>query len=172
MKKTKLFILTLALPSLLMLGSCKHDKHDCKDHDHNHADVELLAKPMILDVEEATIDNDYYQTVSWTGKYLQLVFMSLKPGEIIDLEVHNDHDQFIRIEEGEARVLMGLTKDDLNFDEKVSDDWAILIPAGYWHKIENIGDSDLKIYTIYGPPEHAVDTKNKTYKEAKEKHSH
>lgn len=172
MKRTKFLFLSLAIPSLFLLGSCKHDKHDCKDHDHHHADVELVAKPMIMDVEEATIENESYQTESWTGKYLQLVFMSLKPGEVIDLEVHEDHDQFIRIEKGEARVLMGLTKDDLNFDEKVSYDWAILIPAGYWHKIENIGETDLKIYTLYGPPEHAKGTDNKTYKDAKENHKH
>ena len=60
-------------------------------------------------------------------------------------------DQFIRIEQGEARVLMGKTKDKLSFDEKVSADWAILIPADYWHSIENTGNTDLKLYTLYGP---------------------
>jgi len=131
---------------------------------------DLGGEPWVLDIEEATLGNDNYRSATWTGKYLQLVFMTLKPGEVIDLEMHDGHDQFIRIEEGEARVLMGKTEDDLSFDKKVSDDWSILIPAGYWHKVENIGSTSLKLYTLYGPPEHQKGTMHKTYKEAVEAH--
>ena len=84
---------------------------------------------------------------------LQLTVMTVKPGGEIGLEVHEQGDQFIRIEEGEARVVMGKTKDKLTFDKKVSADWAILIPEGSWHNIINIGDEPLKIYVIYAPPE-------------------
>jgi mannose-6-phosphate isomerase-like protein (cupin superfamily) len=131
---------------------------------------DMGGKPWVLNIEEATLTNENYRVANWTGNYLQLVFMSLKPGEMIDLEMHEGTDQFIRIEEGEARVLMGKTEGKLSFDEKVSADWAILIPSGYWHSIENTGNTDLKIYTLYGPPEHQKGTANKTYEEAKEAH--
>ena len=60
--------------------------------------------------------------------------------------------------------------DDLSFDKEVSDDWSILVPAGYWHKVENIGTTELKVYTLYGTHEHAKGTLHKTYEEAAEAH--
>jgi len=126
------------------------------------------GKPWVLDIEEATVENDHDRVVRWTGRYLQLVLMSLKPGEIIDLELHEGHDQFIRIEEGEARIKMGKTRDALTFDKQVSADWSILIPAGYWHQVINTGETELKLYTLYGPPEHPAGTVHKTYGEAEE----
>jgi mannose-6-phosphate isomerase-like protein (cupin superfamily) len=135
-------------------------------------DEDQGKEPWVLDIEEATLNNDNYRVANWTGRYLQLVFMTLQPGEVIDLEMHNGHDQFIRIEKGEARVQMGKTRDTLNFDKKVSDDWSILIPAGYWHKVTNTGDTELKLYTLYGPPEHPEGTLHKTYGEAAEAHHH
>jgi mannose-6-phosphate isomerase-like protein (cupin superfamily) len=173
MKKTLLIpIIAFAIFS----GACKNNnhQHDCNDHNHSHDNeqTEIQSKPMVVDIEEATILNDYYRKELWTGAYMQLVLMSLKPGNIIDLEVHHGHDQFIRIEKGEARVFMGKEKDNLSFEELVEDDWAILIPAGYWHTIENTGDTDLKLYTIYAPAEHPEGTKHKTYEEAKKAHDH
>ncbi len=129
-------------------------------------------QPWLFDIEEATVENANYRLAVWSGEYMQVVLMSLKPGEIIDLEVHHDHDQFIRVEQGEARILMGETEDDLPFDKIAKDDWAVLIPAGYWHKVENIGDVDLKLYTIYAPPEHAEGILHETYEEAEEYHHH
>ncbi len=131
---------------------------------------DMGKQPWVVNIEETTIINDNYRIATWTGEYLQLVYMSLEPGDNIDLELHNDHDQFIRIEKGKARILMGKTKDNLSFDKEVSDDWAILIPAGYWHEVRNIGNSELKLYTIYGPPEHPKGTINKTYSDAEEHH--
>ena len=125
-----------------------------------------------MDIEEGTLGNDNYRAANWTGSNIQLVFMSLKPGEVIDLEVHDDHDQFFRIEQGEARILMGKTRDDLSYDKRVSDDWSVLVPAGYWHKVENVGTNDLKLYTIYGPPEHQKGTVHKTYNDAEKAHHH
>jgi mannose-6-phosphate isomerase-like protein (cupin superfamily) len=131
------------------------------------------GQPWVFDIEEATIEEGYYRKSVWTGKYMQLVLMSLKPGEKIDLEQHSKNDQFFRVEAGKARVQMGETEDNLSFDEVVEDDFAILIPAGFWHQITNIGDTDLKLYTIYGPAEHAPGTKHATYKEAQEyEHEH
>ena len=133
-------------------------------------EVDKGPLPYVLDIEAATLQNMNYRTVHWTGANMQLVFMTLKPGEIIDLEIHQGHDQFLRIEQGNARVWMGMAEDNLDFDQQVSDDWAILIPAGYWHKVENIGDTDLKLYTLYGPPEHAPGKIHATYDETKVSH--
>jgi mannose-6-phosphate isomerase-like protein (cupin superfamily) len=128
------------------------------------------GEPWVLDIEEATVGNDLYRSEQWTGKYMQMVLMSVKPGEEIDLEVHEGHDQFIRIEQGEGRVLMGKTREDLSFDEEVRDDFAIFIPAGYYHNVKNTGQEDLKVYTIYSPKEHEKGTVHRTYEEAREAH--
>ena len=101
---------------------------------------------------------------------MQMVLMSIEPGGVIDLEVHEDHDQFIRIEQGEARIRMGKTEEDLTFDENVTDDWAVFIPAGYWHEVRNTGNTDLKLYTIYAPPEHPSGTLHETYEDAEGYH--
>lgn len=127
---------------------------------------EMGKKPWVFDIEKETLENPHYRAVKWTGKYMQLVFMSLEPGEIIDLEIHEDHDQFIRIEKGKARILMGKTEDALTFDEEAVDDFAVLVPAGYWHEVRNIGDSALKLYTLYAPPEHAPGLIHERYDEA------
>jgi mannose-6-phosphate isomerase-like protein (cupin superfamily) len=129
---------------------------------------DMGKSPWVINIEEATVLNNNYRNAKWTGEYMQMVLMSLKPGEIIDLEVHEDHDQFIRIEQGEARILMGKTEDELYYDKKISDDWAAFIPAGYWHKVENTGKSELKLYTIYSPSEHPAGTVRKTYQEARD----
>jgi mannose-6-phosphate isomerase-like protein (cupin superfamily) len=136
----------------------------------NENNGDMGQRPWVLDIEEATIGNDNYRAAKWTGEYMQMVLMSLKPGEIIDLEVHDGHDQFIRIEQGEAVVLMGETRDNLNYERNVSDDWAIFIPAGYWHQVRNTGNADLKLYTIYAPSEHPAGTIQRTYQEAAAQH--
>lgn len=138
-----------------------------KDH---HED--MGGTPWVLDIEDATIDNSNYRIAKWTGEYMQMVLMSLKPGETIDLEIHKDIDQFIRIEQGEALVLMGKSEDNLTFNKNVSDDWSIFIPAGYWHQVRNTGDADLKLYTIYTPSEHPAGTVHETYDDAEHHHHH
>ncbi len=126
---------------------------------------DMGRQPWVLDIERETIENLNYREAKWTGEYLQMVFMSLKPGEVIDLEVHEDHDQFIRIEQGEAHVRMGETRESLLYDEMVYDDWAVFIPAGYWHQVRNTGDTDLKLYTIYAPSEHPSGIIHETYED-------
>ena len=118
--------------------------------------------PFTVDIEKATLANQNYRTTLWTGKYLQMTVMSIDPGHDIGLEVHEDHDQFLRVEAGKARVQMGPRKDDLSFDREVSDDWAILVPAGTWHNVTNIGDEPLKVYSLYAPPEHPHGTVHAT----------
>ena len=110
--------------------------------------------PFVIDIEETTLANENYRTTLWTGSRLQLTIMHIDPGNDIGLEVHTDGDQFLRVEAGRARVQMGPSPDDLTFDREVEDDWVILVPAGSWHNVTNIGTEPLKIYALYGPPEH------------------
>ena len=86
------------------------------------------------------VGNNTFRTTVWTGRHLQLTVMCLQPEEEIGLEVHHDRDQFLRIEEGAGRVVMGPTRDDLSFKRDVSDDDVILVPAGSWHNVTNTGD--------------------------------
>ena len=165
----------IGLLALSLITGCQEAKEDedSESGAEEHRDKDFPGDgPWAADIEELTIGNENYRSAVWTGKYLQMALMSLQPGERIDLELHNDHDQFIRIEKGEARVLMGKDKENMTFDKVVGDDWAILIPAGYWHEIINTGDRELKLYTIYGPPEHKPGTLHKTRAEAEEGHHH
>jgi len=90
-----------------------------------------------------------------------MTLMTIQPGDDIGLEVHEDHDQFLRIEQGTATVLMGQTKTDLNIWD-AEDDFAIFVPAGIWHNVINKGDEPLKLYSIYSPPEHTHGTIHET----------
>lgn len=123
-------------------------------------------EPFVVNIEEATRRNNTFRTALWTGDHLQLTLMSLNPGEDIGLEIHPDVDQFIRIEAGEGRVKMGDSKDRLDFQAKVCDNFAIFIPAGKWHNIINTGSAPLKLYSIYAPPNHPPGTVQKTKAEA------
>lgn len=118
--------------------------------------------PFVIDIEQATLDNARYRTTLWTGSNLQMTVMAIPPGDEVGLEVHDDGDQFLRVEAGRARVQMGPAADDLPFDREVSDDWAILVPAGAWHNVTNIGDEPLKLYALYAPPEHPHGTAQAT----------
>ena len=104
-------------------------------------------KGYILNIEEETRKNKDYRRVLYTGKNSQLVLMSLRVGEEVGEEVHH-LDQFIRIEEGTAEAIMD------GIRHVLLQDFAVVIPAGMRHNIINIGDSDLKLYTVYAPPEH------------------
>lgn len=122
--------------------------------------------PFVVDINKATLLNNTFRTALWTGDNLQVTVMSIGVGEDIGLEVHPDVDQFIRIEDGQGRVMIGDSKDDLDFEEEVYDDYAIMIPAGKWHNIINTGNRPLKLYTIYAPPEHPRGTVHKTKADA------
>lgn len=105
-------------------------------------------KGFVDDIEDLTEDNADFRRVLYTGKHLQLVLMSLSPGEDIGEEIHADRDQFFRIEKGKGHFLIdGVT-------HKVKGDDAFLVPAGASHNLTNIGDKPLKLYTLYGPPNH------------------
>lgn len=111
-------------------------------------------KPFVVNIEEATRQNNTFRTALWTGQHLQVTLMSLNVGEDIGLEMHPATDQFLRIEQGQGIVQMGESKEQLSFQEHVRDGYAILVPAGTWHNVINTGAGPLKLYSIYAPPHH------------------
>jgi mannose-6-phosphate isomerase-like protein (cupin superfamily) len=99
-------------------------------------------------IETLTVDNRDFRRVLYTGKHLQLVVMTLQPGEEIGSEVHDGIDQFFRFEEGEGVV------DIDGVENRVEDGSGVIVPSGARHNVRNTGDRPLKLYTLYGPPEH------------------
>jgi mannose-6-phosphate isomerase-like protein (cupin superfamily) len=120
------------------------------------------------DVEQATLDNENFRTVLFTGEHTQLTVMRLRPGEDIGREVHPHLDQFLRIERGRGRVEFGSTEDEIEETHEVQDDWAIIVPAGVWHNVVNTGSEDVKLYSLYSPPEHSANTVHRTKADAEE----
>lgn len=118
--------------------------------------------PFVVNIKEATKQNNTFRTALWTGNHLQVTLMSINVGEDIGVEIHPSVDQFLRVEDGHGIVRMGDRKDHLDFEERVSDDSAIMVPAGKWHNIINTGNKPLKLYSIYAPPKHPFGTVHKT----------
>ena len=117
--------------------------------------VDNGPQPNAFDIEQATLENESYRTVAWTGRYLQVTLMSIPVGESIGLESHPETDQFLRLDAGQGRCVMGPSKDDLPFEQEVSDGWSIQVPAGTWHDVVNTGDEPLRLYAVYAPSHHA-----------------
>ena len=120
-------------------------------------------KGFVEDIEELTKNNKDFRRVLYTGKYLQLVLMALKPGEEIGEEIHADHDQFFRVEKGKGEVWIDGER------TKIKGDTAIIVPAGARHNVINTGEKRLKLYTLYGPPEHRDAVVRATKAKAKSK---
>lgn len=119
-------------------------------------------EPFVIDIEEATNENNMFRKTLWTGDYFQLTLMSIEPGDDIGLEVHLDHDQFIRVEDGQGYIQMGDSQNNLDFQKRLKDDYIVMIPAGKWHNLTNTGDKPLKLYSIYAPAEHPAGTVHET----------
>jgi mannose-6-phosphate isomerase-like protein (cupin superfamily) len=118
------------------------------------------------DIEDMTEENSDFRRVLYTGEHLQLVLMSIEPGSEIGEEVHEDRDQFFRIEKGKGEVWIN------GHRTKIESDTAIVVPAGARHNVKNTGREPLKLYTIYGPPEHADRTVHLTKKDAMASEEH
>jgi mannose-6-phosphate isomerase-like protein (cupin superfamily) len=121
-------------------------------------------------IEKQTLKNKNFRQVLYTGKYCQLVVMCLQPGEEIGNEVHENVDQFFRIEEGKAKFVLNGTEEHLARANE-----AVVIPAGTYHNVINASKTlQLKLYTVYSPPNHPDGTihKNKAEAEAAEEHEH
>lgn len=127
-------------------------------------------KPFVVNIEDATKQNNNFRLALWTGQHLQLTLMSINPGDDIGLELHPNLDQFIRIEQGRGLVRMGDRKDKLDFQANVRNDFAIIIPAGKWHNLINTGNIPLKLISIYAPPQHPFGIIFKTKKDAEAHH--
>jgi mannose-6-phosphate isomerase-like protein (cupin superfamily) len=97
-------------------------------------------KPYVVDIEKLTKANENFRIAAWTGTYFQLTLMTIPVGGDVGLEVHPETDQFLRLEQGKAKVMMGATKDQLDQEWDTEDDFAIFVPAGTWHNIVNAGD--------------------------------
>jgi mannose-6-phosphate isomerase-like protein (cupin superfamily) len=119
-------------------------------------------------IESVTLDNDAFRRVLFTGDHTQLTVMHLAPGEDIGREVHPDRDQFLRLEQGRARLELGRTRDSVDETYDVEADWAFIVPAGTWHNVVNTGDGDLRLYSLYSPPEHPDGTVHTTKRDAEE----
>ena len=123
-------------------------------------------KGFVGDIEDQAESNSDFRRVVYTGKNLQLVLMSLKPGEDIGEEVHTDRDQFFRIEKGKGEVLIDGKR------SKIKDDDSVFVPAGARHNIINTGDKPMRLYTLYGPPEHRDGTVHATKVDAQKMKEH
>ena len=125
-------------------------------------------KGFAADIEKLTEENSDFRRVLYTGHNLQLVLMSLRPGEEIGEEVHEDRDQFFRVEAGEGEVWIDGNRNPVKADD------AVIVPQGARHNVVATGSEPLKLYTIYGPPEHVDGTIHRTKAEAEEyeKHHH
>ena len=118
------------------------------------------------DIEQTTMENGTFRTVVFTGEHTQLTVMRIGPGEDIGREAHPTADQFIRIEQGRARVEFGRVEGRVDATFDVQDHWAVVIPAGVWHNVVNTGTEDLKLYSLYAPPQHAAGTIHRTKADA------
>ena len=126
-----------------------------------------MKKGFVADIEEATTKNTDFRRVLYTGKYCQLVLMCLKPKEEIGMETHDDVDQFFRFEEGKGIVVIDGVK------HAVKDGSGVIVPSGAEHNVINTSTTaNLKLYTIYSPPEHRDKVVRRTRQEALEQEEH
>lgn len=120
-------------------------------------------KGFLTNIEEATMQNTDYRRVLYTAKNSQLVLMNIQPGDEIGMEVH-ELDQFIRIEQGTAKAILD------GVEHEIGADVAVVIPAGTQHNFINIGEEELKLYTVYAPPAHKDGIVEKTKADEIEEH--
>lgn len=117
-----------------------------------------MPKQYIVNVSQKAMVNRNFRTTIWTGSYAQMTLMCIPVCSDVGLEVHISTDQIIRIEQGNALVMMGDCKNHLDFQEKVCVGATIFVPAGIWHNVINIGRTPLKLSAVYAPPHHPAGT--------------
>ena len=172
-RKFQIFVMLLLLGVATM--SCNQNSQSNNITEQN-MDVTLKdygAEPVVLNIDAYTMSNDNFRIALWTGTKFQVTLMSIPIGCDIGLEQHPDTDQFLRIEDGQAKVMMGDNEESFTFVQTAEKDFAIIVPAGKWHNIINTGDKPLKLYSIYSPVAHPHSTIHKTFEEAEEaEHQH
>lgn len=144
---------------------CQNQDKSCRRGIHDYA-----PEPSVIDMDCASEVNQNFRTALWTGEHLQVTLMSIPVGEDIGLEVHEDTDQFIRIEQGCAMVRFGETRNTAGDIRVINSHFAVIIPAGTWHNIVNCGNVPLKVYSIYAPPHHPFGTVHRTKEESEREH--
>ncbi|HTE39355.1 MAG TPA: cupin domain-containing protein [Steroidobacteraceae bacterium] len=123
-------------------------------------------KGFVANIETLTLENNYFRRVLYTAKEMQLVLMTLQPGEEIGEEVHEDRTQFFRVEEGTGEVWIDGKR------TPVEAEFAMIVPSGAKHNVVNTGSKPLKLYTLYASPEHVDHTVHKTKADAGKAHEH
>lgn len=118
--------------------------------------------PLVVNISSISENNTYFRSTLWTGELMQVTVMSIDVGEEIGAEVHEDTDQFIKVESGRAKILIGYSADEYYYQRLIDKDFAVIIPAGVWHNIVNLGNTPLKLYSIYAPPHYPSGTVNTT----------
>lgn len=127
---------------------------------------DLGPKPLVFNIRHAANVNPNFRTTLWTGCHMQLTLMCIPVGGEIGAEIHENVDQFLCIESGRAAVMMGKCRDNLREKQCADENYAVLIPAGTWHNIVNIGSTPLKLYSVYAPPQHPAGTVHRTKADA------
>lgn len=135
---------------------------DCCNKNHYDAG----PAPYAENIKHMAIHNNNFRTAIWTGCNLQMTLMSIPVCEDIGPEMHEDTDQFIRVEQGFAMAMFGRCKCHLDRSQRLRENDAILVPAGTWHNIINTGNTPLKLSSIYAPPNHPHGTINITKEDA------
>ncbi len=115
-------------------------------------------KPVVFDINKLTMENNAYRTAIWTAKKMQVTLMCIKPGECVGLECHEDVDQMLVIVSGKGFVQMGKCKEHLEFEKRACPGYSVIVPMGTWHNITNVGNTPMKLYSIYAPAEHEKGT--------------
>ena len=138
-------------------------KRNCGEHPEIR---DYGCEPFVFNINHATNMSENFRTTLWTGRYMQLTLMSIPVCDGIGVEMHPDADQFIRVESGRAKVYIGSCRNNLQEQACVDGNYAILIPAGTWHNIVNVGNRPLKLYSLYAPPQHPFGTVHSTKEDA------
>lgn len=128
------------------------------DYIHYTRQTDYGQKPYVVNVEQMSLQNRYFRSTVWTGRQLQMTVMCIPPCGEIGLEIHEETDQFIRVEQGCAVVKMGECKRQLDFQQNMCRGDAVFVPAGTWHNVVNTGRIPLKVSVIYAPPNHPQGT--------------
>jgi len=123
-------------------------------------------------IDKLTRENTNFRTVVHTGTHSQLTLMSIPPGGEVGWEAHPELDQFLRLEQGQGRLELSHNQDTLEKTQPIEDGWAFIVPADVWHNVVNTGEEDVKLYSIYSPPEHPDGTVHRTKAESDADHDH
>lgn len=120
-----------------------------------------------FNIEDSALKNQNFRKTIWTGRFMQITLMSVDSGSSIGLEVHPDNDQLLKIECGVGQVLIGKSKERLSYQKRVKKGDLIIIPAGMWHNVINLGRECIKLYSVYAPPHHKPGVTHRTKQDAK-----